>query len=214
MIERDLEHLDRSLALLARAIAYPRTPPIAECVGERLTYEATSTRTAPAWALAGIALAGLVVLLSALIGALSPARNTIAEVFDAINIFQTDDLPANVSREFEGTPSSLAGAEETLGFRIPLPSFPNDLTPKVVLLQDFGVVKAAVLFFTTRPRESSSSPPPAPRSVRYLAPKPRQKPLMGSMETPTGSADSGSSATMQPATLSSRSRCAPLTQTR
>jgi len=147
LIERDLEHLERSLTLLARAIAYPRTPPIAERVGDRLSYEATSTRTAPAWALAGLALAGLVVLLSVLIGAVSPARNSIAEVFDGINIFQTDDLPSDVSPEIEGTPTSLANAENTLGFRIPLPSYPDDLSPKTVLLQDFGVVKATVLSF-------------------------------------------------------------------
>jgi hypothetical protein len=87
------------------------------------------------------------VALAFVAGVLAPAREAVADLFDSINIFETDEIPADVTREISGTPVSLETAEATLGRPVLLPAYPEDLTPERVLLQDFGQVKAIVLFF-------------------------------------------------------------------
>ena len=147
MIERDIERLEQSLELLARALAYPETPPIAERVASRLQDEDASPRVAPAWALAGVAMTGLIVLIAALIGTVSPVRDAVADVVDGINIFETDEPSSSIKRDIEGSPVSLTAAEDALGFEILQPAYPKGATIDESLLQDFGDVKVVVLSF-------------------------------------------------------------------
>jgi hypothetical protein len=147
LIERDIERLEQTLELLARALAYPETPPIAERVASRLHDEGALPRVAPAWALAGVAMTGLIVLIAVLIGTVSPVRDAVADVVDGINIFAADEPSSSIKRDIEGSPVSLTAAEDALGFEILQPAYPKGATIDESLLQEFGDVKVAVLFF-------------------------------------------------------------------
>jgi hypothetical protein len=56
-------------------------------------------------------------------------------------------VPPDLTRDIAGTPLTLEEAEAALGLRSGCPHEPGRLEPETVLLQDFGQVKAAVLFF-------------------------------------------------------------------
>ncbi|MCH8814343.1 MAG: hypothetical protein IH957_04495 [Chloroflexi bacterium] len=146
MIERDIARLERSLELLARAIVYPTTPPIAEQITSRLHDETASPRVAPAWALAGVAMTGLIVLIAALVSTVSPLRDAVADVLDRVNIFEADEPSSSITRDIEGFPVSLNAAEDALGFEILRPAYPKGATIDELLLQEFGEVRVAVLF--------------------------------------------------------------------
>jgi len=143
----EIERLERDLTALARAVAYPPTPPLAERVLERLAGPRPAPQRPSAWAYAGLAAALTIVLLSAIAGTVAPARDAIADIFDRINIFQTEQSPEGLPTEITGTPLTLEQAEMRLGFPVLLPTYPQRPQPDRVLFQDFGAVKAAVLFF-------------------------------------------------------------------
>jgi hypothetical protein len=82
-----------------------------------------------------------------LIGTVAPVRDAAAGLFDRINIFSTNE-------PIEGLPDGVAGEDTTvetaaaaLGRSIEQPAYPEGLLLERALLQDFGVVKAAVLYY-------------------------------------------------------------------
>ncbi len=148
MMPQEIDALERELTLLGRAAVYPATPPIARAVGRRLAQRPVASRPAPAWSLAGALLAGLFVTLAVLIGTVAPARQAVADLFDKINIFATTQSPEGLPREISGTEASLAEAERSLDTKLRLPTYPEQVPLKRVLVQEFGPVKVAVMFFS------------------------------------------------------------------
>ena len=67
-----------------------------------------------------------------------------ADLFDRINIFGIDQVPPGLTYEIEGREVSLEAARAALGFE---PATPAGTQPSKVLLQEFGGVSAAALFF-------------------------------------------------------------------
>jgi Domain of unknown function (DUF4367) len=139
--------LEYDIHLLSQAMAFPTTPALAARVRSRIEAERGVPTPAGLWQLALTAAAAVLVGLAFLAGVVAPARDAVADLFDSINIFETDEVPSDLTRDITGTPISLEAAEATLGRPIRLPTYPGELTPERVLLQDSGQVKAAVLFF-------------------------------------------------------------------
>ena len=110
---------------LAQAVPYPETPDLAAGFWQRLEEGNRRREAAPAWSLAGVALAAAVVAAAAVIGTLAPARDAAADLFDRINIFEVDETEfTDVSREITGVEVTLGAAEERLGIPIGLPTEP------------------------------------------------------------------------------------------
>lgn len=156
-MRENADWLDQELRALAEGLTYPPTPPLTVAVRRRLQAEGLvggaqrlPTRRRPAFALAAVALVmffagGLALVLFA------PTREAVADFFDRLRIFQTEESPAGLSREITGTPVSLAEAEARLGFPVRLPTYPEGIESSLskVLLQEFGEsdLKAVVLLF-------------------------------------------------------------------
>ena len=141
-MQGEMDMLERDLVLLSGAVRYPATPDIAAVVSGRLGERARTFR-APAWRFASAA-AMFVAALVIAVAAIAPAREAVADLFDKINIFETDGVPQGLTYEIEGRQVTLGEAQNALGFR---PLLPEGAEPSRVLLQEFGDVKAAVLFF-------------------------------------------------------------------
>lgn len=140
--------MEQMLTALAQATAFPPTPDIAAGFWRRLETQRTQNTYASPFSLAGVALAALVITIAATLGTVSPARDAAADLFDRINIFETDqpldELPTNIL----GEEAPLDDAEFQVGRRILQPTSPEGLELERVLVQDFGSTKAAVLFYT------------------------------------------------------------------
>ncbi len=146
-MQEEMDRLERDITLLSRSMAFPETPSLAARVRSRIEAERARRAPAASWQLALTGVAAVAIALAFVAGVLAPARDAVADLFDRINIFETEEVPQDVTRDITGTPLSLEGAEEAVGFPILLPTYPEPLEPDKVLLQDFGQVKAAVLFF-------------------------------------------------------------------
>jgi hypothetical protein len=152
-MQEEMERVEQDLRLLSHATIYPATPPLAQAVRRRLEGETRyKPQQASIWQLALMGIAATVVLAAAIAGSVTPARHAVADFFDRINIFETDEPLAGVPTEIPGTPVTLEEAATRLGFAIKLPEYPVGLRPERVLLQefvvDFGPSKAVVMFFT------------------------------------------------------------------
>ncbi len=152
----DMEWLDQELHLLAQTIAYPATPSLAQAVRRRLESEGARPVARRPWAvptgrqaLAGLAAAMAVVAVALALGLSAPARDAVADFFDRINIFRTEEPPAGLPTDITGTPVTLTEVEARLGFPLKLPTYPKGIESSLteVLLQEFADVKAAVLVF-------------------------------------------------------------------
>ncbi|MGH8629791.1 MAG: hypothetical protein ACREU7_03370, partial [Burkholderiales bacterium] len=95
-------------------------------------------------------MAAAAVLLAAVAGSIGPVREAVADLFDRINVFETDEPITGLPTEIPGREVTLAQAEAALGFKIRLPSEPEELEPERILLQEFeleyGPLAAAILF--------------------------------------------------------------------
>jgi hypothetical protein len=146
-----MERLENDITLLGRAIVFPETPPLASRVSHRIATASVQRDAAPRWQLALTGLAAVAVALALVTSVIAPARDAVADIFDRINIFETDEVPQDLTRDITGTELSLEDAESRLSFPLRLP---NGARPDRALLQDFGNVKAAVLFY----RHDSGTP--------------------------------------------------------
>ncbi len=143
----NFELLERELERLNRAVSYPATPSLATAVRKRLETEGRPAGRWPGpWALAGAALAA-VVAVALLLGLWTPGREAVADFFDRLRIFQTEESPAGLPTEITGTPVSLAEAEERLGFAPKEATCPKGVQLKRTLLQEFPGFRAVVLFY-------------------------------------------------------------------
>jgi len=146
-MQEEIDRLEHDIGLLSRALVFPQTPSLAGRVRARIEQERVTRGAAPSWQLALTTIAAAAVVLAFVAGVSAPARDAVADLFDRINIFETAEVPPDLTRDIAGTPLTIEEAEAALGFPIPLPTEPEQLEPERVLLQDFGQVKAAVLFF-------------------------------------------------------------------
>ncbi len=143
----DFELLERELERLSRAVSYPAAPPLAAAVRRRLETQARPAARRPGpWALAGAALAAAVAL-ALLLGLWTPGREAVADFFERLRIFQTEESPEGLPTEIVGTPVSPADAEERLGFALMHPAYPKGVQLQRTLLQEFEGFSAAVLFY-------------------------------------------------------------------
>lgn len=148
----EMASLERELERLARAVAYPPAPSLASAVRRRLAE--TPEREPRPWALpagrrarAGLALAAVVAALAVSLGLWAPGREAVADFFDRIRIFQTEESPAGLPGDIVGTPVSLTEAEERLGFALRQPSYPEGVRLQRTLLQEFPGFRGVVLFY-------------------------------------------------------------------
>jgi Domain of unknown function (DUF4367) len=143
-MQGEMERLENDIALLGRAIVFPETPSLASRVRSQIERETAIRAPAPSWQLALTAVAAAAVALAFVAGVLAPARDAVADIFDRINIFETDEVPQDLTRDITGTELSFDEVQAAVGFPLLLP---DGASPDRVLLQDFGQVKAAVLFY-------------------------------------------------------------------
>ena len=143
-MQGEMERLENDIALLGRALIFPETPSLAARVRSRIERGSTARTPAPSWQLALTGLAAAAVALAFVVGILAPARDAVADIFDRINIFETDQVPQDLTRDIRGTELSFEEVQAAVGFPLLLP---DGASPDRVLLQDFGQVKAAVLFY-------------------------------------------------------------------
>jgi hypothetical protein len=162
-MQQEIDRLERDISLLSRAIAFPEAPSLATRVRSRIEAERKLRAPAPSWQLALTAIAAAAVALAFVAGVLAPARDAVADLFDRINIFETAEVPKDVTREITGTPVTVEEAEARLRLplllpggpvSIELPGGPFSVVPDRVLFQEYGPVKVAVLFF----RHSDGTP--------------------------------------------------------
>ena len=146
-MQEQIDRLERDITLLSRAIAFPDAPSLAARVRSRIEAERTPREPASSWQLALTAIAAAAVALAFVAGVVSPARDAVADLFDRINIFETAEVPKDLTREISGTQVSLEEAQARLGLPLLLPGDAATAEPDRVLIQDFRSVKAAVLFF-------------------------------------------------------------------
>ena len=143
-MQGEMERLENDIALLGRALIFPETPSLAARVRSRIERESTARTAAPSWQLALTGVAAAAVGLAFVVGVLSPARDAVADLFDRINIFETEEVPLDLTRDITGTELSFEEVQAAVGFPLLLP---DGASPDRVLLQDFGQVRAAVLFY-------------------------------------------------------------------
>ena len=139
-MQGEIEILEQDLVLLSRALRYPTTPDLTAAVSERLR----ERKFAPSgWRVAAAVLVALAALVAG-VAIVAPAREAVADLFDKINIFGIDQVPRELTYEIEGREVTLEVARDALGFE---PASPAGAQLSRVLLQEFGSVSAAALFF-------------------------------------------------------------------
>ena len=145
----EMERVERDLTMLSRAIAYPATPSLAQAVRRRLSSAKPAPAAAPRWQLALTAVAAAAVVAAAALGSIAPARDAVADFFERINIFETDQPLEGLPTEVRGAEMSPESAGARLGSPILQPGDDEGLTREKLVFQDFGEVKAAVSFYRT-----------------------------------------------------------------
>lgn len=139
------DRLEQQLMSFSSATKYPTTPDLTSGFWRRL--EATKTRRpASRLAFAGAALAAVVVAVSATFALAAPARDAAADLWHGINIFETSRSTEGLPTYITGTETTLEEAESAIG-NIRQPTRPEGVTLEKVLLQDYGDVETAALFY-------------------------------------------------------------------
>jgi len=139
-MQGEIDILEKDLVLLSRAVRYPATPDLAAAAPELLR----KPRLAPSGLRAAAAVVVALAALVAGVAVVAPAREAVADLFDKINIFGIDQVPRGLTYEIEGREVTLEVARDALGFE---PASPAGAQLSRVLLQEFGSVSAAALFF-------------------------------------------------------------------
>jgi hypothetical protein len=141
----DLDLIDMELERLGRATSYPPTPDLA--AGFWRALEARRAASPPGPWMIWPAAAAVLVAVAVLLGTVAPARDAAADLFGRINVFQTSEPLEGLPEDVPGTVVTLEEAEAALGRPVEQPAFPAGLSPEKVLLQDFGSIKAVVLYY-------------------------------------------------------------------
>jgi len=153
-MQEEMERVERELRLLSQAMAYPPAPPLAQAVRRRLETQPRAHRPARPWQLALTGVAAAAVVAAAVIGSIAPAREAVADFFDRINIFETEQSIEGLPTEIKGTEVTLEAAETRLGFPVLVPAYPRGVEIDRVVFQDYGQVNAAVVMLRTGEGES------------------------------------------------------------
>lgn len=140
----EIERLEQDLATLGRASQYPPTPDLVATFWRGVASSPASRepQRRRLWlgaSAAAIAVVALVFTLAA------PARDAAADLFSRIDIFSTDEGLEGLPAAVDGEPTTVEAAEVALGRPIEQPTYPADITPESVVLQDFGPVKAVAI---------------------------------------------------------------------
>lgn len=142
----NIDRLEQQLMTFSQATQYPHTPDLVSGFWQRL--EATPVRRATSrFALAGAALALILLAVVITFALATPARDAAADLFHRINIFETSQSTEGLPTDIAGVETTLAEAEHVLGPPILRPTSPDDLELQHVLLQDFGRVKTVAIFY-------------------------------------------------------------------
>jgi hypothetical protein len=142
------DRLEEELMTMGRGVQYPPTPNLPAAFWKRL--ESAPRRRVPVRRLAfgGTAVAAAVFAVALGIALVAPARDATADLFRSINIFETNQSTEGLPTDISGREVTLSNAEAALGAHIPQPTSPASLELKKVLLQDYGQVKVAALFYS------------------------------------------------------------------
>ena len=146
MSREEMDGLEQELLAMSRATTYPATPDLAAGFWRRLEAE-RSRAPASALSFAGLAVAASVVVLSVIVATVCPARDAAADLFDRINVFETSEPLGDLPTDITGEETTITDAQIRLGQQIAQPSYPDGLALDKVLFQDFGLTKAAVVFY-------------------------------------------------------------------
>jgi hypothetical protein len=144
----NIDRLEEQLMTMGRGVQYPPTPDLPAAFWERL--ESAPRRRMPVRRLAfgGAALAAVIMAVALTIALVAPARDAAADLFHSINIFETSQPTVGLPTDISGRETTLADAETALGAHISQPTSPASLQLQKVLLQDYGRVKVAALFYS------------------------------------------------------------------
>jgi hypothetical protein len=142
------DRLEEQLMTMGRGVQYPPTPDLPAAFWQGL--EAAPRQGVPGRRLvfAGTALAAAVFAVALGIALIAPARDAAADLFGRINIFETNQSTGGLPTDITGREVTVADAETALGARILRPTYPAALDLQKVLLQDYGQVKVAALFYS------------------------------------------------------------------
>lgn len=143
----NVDRLEEQLMTMGRGVQYPPTPDLPAAFWRRLE-TAPRRRLTGRLAFAGAALAAAVFAVALAIAFVAPARDAAADLFGSINIFETSQSTVGLPTDITGRQVSVADAEAALGAHISQPPYPASLDLQKVLLQDYGQVKVAALFYS------------------------------------------------------------------
>ncbi len=151
----ELARMELALERVAVAESYPPTPQLDAGVRARIESAGRQAHRPPrAWGLAITMAAAIVVAGTTVVGAVSPAREALADLFDRISIFQAEEVPTGLPANIRGQPVTLEEAEERLGRRILLPLDENgaEIVPSRILYQQLipSDFNAIALFYEGR----------------------------------------------------------------
>lgn len=151
-MQEEMAQLENDLSALARATLFQVTPDVTAAVRRRLLAADVAPSAAPArpWGLAVAGIAAAIAIVAVLIGTITPAREAAADLFDRINIFQTNESTEDLPRDIEGEELTLEDAAQRAGFHVALPQ-DEDLAVERVLLQDFGGDTRVIAVFYRAP---------------------------------------------------------------
>lgn len=141
------DRLEEQLMTMGHGLQYPPTPDLPAAFRRRLE-TAPRRRLAGRLAFAGAALAAVVLAVAVAVALIAPARDAAADLFGSINIFETSQSTVGLPTDITGREVTVADAETALGAQIPQPTYPASLQLQKVLLQDYGQVKVAALFYS------------------------------------------------------------------
>jgi hypothetical protein len=144
---QNVDSLERQLISMSGSLDYPPTPDLASGFWRRL--ESSTARRAMPFSPRALALglAALVLAVAATFAIIAPARDAAADLFHSINIFETNESTEGLPTDIAGKASTLEEAQTALGRHIVQPTEPSALKLDHVLLQQYGSVYVAVLFY-------------------------------------------------------------------
>ena len=145
----NVDRLEEQLMTLGRGVQYPPTPDLPAAFWRRLESAPRPATQLRRLAFGGAAFAAVVIAVALGIALIAPARDAAADLFHSINIFETTQSTEGLPTDISGREVTLGDAEAALGAHILRPASPAALDLQKVLLQDYGQVKVAALFYSS-----------------------------------------------------------------
>jgi hypothetical protein len=143
MTPNELDRFEQQLFSAGTGLRFPQTPDLAAGFWKRLGEE--TQRSFPRQAWGGLA-AAVVAIAVVMVVSISPARDAAADLVNSINFFETNRSTRDLPTDIAGEETTLERAQTAIGKRIPQPD--GDYELEKVLLQGYGEVQVAALFYT------------------------------------------------------------------